>query len=483
MIRLVPNRSQRGKSGHRDYKKLTMNPRRAIVLLSLCLVSMGCGGGQVSAPSVAAPPMDLGARRGVSTPFDLDLSWDAEARDVELSVMGPDDGVVHRGSCRFGADDRVICDAPSHWDVGPGPYTVSLRYVAVDGIAEHRTATLTLHGDEIRISLRGWFDVDGSAGGLYIESIRRAPAGVEIMRAAEGVDGEPPRLFFVNESDGAVVVSHQGGVLGYVVHVTEDGRWERVPRAGIGGCGTGRIEKSLHPGEYDLVGEAATIGGVIPLEPGPYLFVVPFEDRETLPDEARSIRVATYAFEVEGEPVSGEMEPTFHGDWVFTDYSSELSLTPVLARPGVEAPRGQGGAALDEDAPSLEDGATIAGRVGIESPRRAYRVVGPEDTAVVVRLYARCLEAPCRASFGVMFGQPGDLGGSSGPLHRDPPGWSTKDRVFYLHDAEPHILELSCGTACANGAVEYYGRVHFVRPDDEPLTLSPEIDPAPSPRP
>jgi hypothetical protein len=140
------------------------------------------------------------------------------------------------------------------------------------------------------------------------------------------------------------------------------------------------------------------------------------------------------------------------------------SALPVLPYPGDERPTGREGAPTDDDATLLNDGSVFSGRVSLDQPSHRYRISRAPNEGVLVQLFARCVEAPCRASVGA--GPRGAV--PVEPLHRNPPAWSSRRAIVPNDD----LLEASCGDSCADGASEFFGTVHVVRetpiyPDEE----------------
>jgi hypothetical protein len=207
------------------------------------------------------------------------------------------------------------------------------------------------------------------------------------------------------------------------------------------------------------VSEIAPIGPMPGLAAGRYRFVVDYEDAETLPEEARSSRRVSVELEVTAgaEPSEQWSALTTSSGWT---ESGEASY-PAVSRPGHERPPGLAGARVAPEAPRIDGHAIISGRLSPEQPRHLYRLAAEQDGDVtLVRVFARCTASPCRALVGVMSGRVGDLGGSSGPLHRDPPAWSTVEARFRSYGGE-QVLEVGCSDGCVSGEAEFYGGVQI----------------------
>lgn len=427
----------------------SIRPLAIPALVAMAPMAIGC------ALTAEAPAM----RRATAGPrIYADLTrYGPEPREVNVRVREPGGGVVVEAPCERDGE-RLSCQLAGDWTQRPGDYDVEVGYRAVDGRSESATTRVSIRGDELEVELDGYFDADASLRDLRAATVRPAPPGVEIrVTGLPSQPGEPPPMMFVNGSDGPVRVAMQAGVIGSVARVEEDGSLSWVPRV-TSGCGTGLGPMDLPPGSSYPVSEIAPIGGVHGLAAGRYVFVVEFDDEQTLPRDAHSIRRVIAEFEitdgVEPSPPWWTSDDIAEGD--------EPDPYPELARPGDQRPRGQVGARQETAAPLLSDGDIISGRLSVGSPRQVYRLAMGEGDRAFVRVFARCTSTPCGAFFSVMSGRPGDLGGSTELLHREPPAWSTIERPFQSYGGE-RVLVISCADRCEEGGSEFYGRIRIVR--------------------
>lgn len=374
----------------------------------------------------------------------------------ELRVMFAPAGRPFDIDCEASELGTIACagEVPAR-----GESRVIATYRAVDGLLESVEQELHLHGDEEEIKLSGWFSDDASLRELTPRIFRAARPGV-VLQAVEAppTPGDLPSFVLTNGSDLDIEVLAQGHVLGFPVRLAEDDSWLAARRAFAGGCGTGVGPATLEPGMSAPAGEIYAIGGSFPFERGRYLYVVEYEDEETLGDEHVSRRV-TVRFDVD-EDLPAEFEAPGHDARSFALEYVEPDLwagARAPARPGQARPTGREGSERADGAPLLADGDDIAGTLSPDRHRHTYRLQLQPNEEGVVRIFARCTASPCSASAGIFSGRGDDLGGGSSSLHREPPAWSVRDGLVQeSHDT----LSIGCLDECDEGW-EFYGRVHI----------------------
>lgn len=369
------------------------------------------------------------------------LSFDGPT-PLELSVtLTPPDGAAWDLDCVPFGHDAIRCGTTIR---AKGEAHVTVNYRAVDERLESVAMDLLLHGDEEMITLRGGFDDDASLDGLRARIYRSANARITLETAPR-----PGEFMLTNGSDGDMVVESDGlYLLGYIVGVNDDGGWGRVHRPSV--CIT--FDVPLSPRKSSLVA-----GASVRLEPGRYLYVVDFEDAETS-DVAHVSRRVSRSFEVTEDVVHEYEEGPQVGWFLEFDVPDRWAGAEPPARPGSERPEGLKGSVRAEGAPRLADGSDIAGELSPHRSRHTYRLDLQPGEEAVVRIFARCAEAPCLEAAGIFSGDDDDhIRGSNRALHRDPPAWSFREDTIREED---EVLVIGCREKCVAGW-EFYGRVHI----------------------
>ena len=380
-------------------------------------------------------------------------------------TLTPPDGATSELECAVPAHDCstlstgcVRCEATLR---GKGEARVNVNYRAVDGRLESTAQELLLHGDEEEITVSGSFDDDASLARLGATTYRAADPRIT-LQTVEGAEAEPgyaPSFTLSNSSDTDIVAEGQSSVLlGSTVRLGEGGRWERVYPDVAGGCGFGLASETLLPGNA-----LPTVGAWTQLPPGNYLYVIEFNDAETI-DDSNTSRRTTASFEITESDVTVEDLDGPRLDLWVREPDELWAGAAMPTRPGLERPEGDEGSQRADDAPRLADGANISGVLSTERSRHHYRLRLRPGQQGVVRIFARCMEAPCTARVGIHSGSDGHLSGSEGALHRDPPAWSMRE---YIAHEEDDALVIGCREKCDAGW-EFYGRIHVrTLPKDE----------------
>lgn len=426
---------------------------RTVPLLTALLAWTGCG---TSAP--ISPPIEFHATSAIAA-----AQLPTARLQVDLTVYGPTPNELHVAfTDAAGVRSELEC-TPSERDglecqgdiVARGDNRVTVTYRAADGRLESVEQDMSFHGDEEKITLQGAFDADASLRPLTSQIYRAADSRVvlEVVEPA-ATSGGLPSFLLTNGSDEDIVVMTQGHVLGVPVRVAEDGSWGPARMAMVGGCGTGVGPEVLSPGMSAPAGEIYAIGGSVPFDRGSYLYVVQFDDEGTLDDEQVSRRV-TVRFEVEEALPAEYVERLTRRGPAREEPDLWAGVTPP-SRPGLERPAGREGSQGSGPVPLVTDGEDIAGALSTERSRHTYRLDLRPGQQGVVRIFARCTQAPCSAWVGMFSGDEQDFGGVSSRLHRDPPAWSVRERIVRARD---EVFVIGCHEECDAGW-EFYGRVH-----------------------
>lgn len=439
---------------------ISQGPRpHFFLMMTAPLFCLGCG---IDAPLTA--PVEIRATSAIAA-----TGLPTTKVRVVLGRYGPSPDALHvmsRNQGGFsvelecGISDRGAFDCEGDI-VARGENQVTVTYRAIDGRRESVTQHLSLHGDEEEITLRGSFDNDASLRGLVPSIYRAADSRVVLeVVAPPPSPGQLPSFLLTNGTAADIVIMGQAHLLGTTVRVSEDGRWERARRARVGGCGTGVGPATVTPGMSMPAGEIYAIGGSVPFSRGSYLFIVEFDDSETLADENVSRRI-TARFEVTDEPPADlllERADAFLDGAIAPREEPDLwaGATPP-PRPGLARPAGREGSRRGGTVRLLVDGEDIAGALSQERSRHTYHLDVEPGQEGVVRIFARCVEAPCSARVGMYSGREGGVGWHSRTLHRDPPTWSFREHTVHHRD-EAFII--GCREECDAGW-EFYGRVHI----------------------
>ena len=383
---------------------------------------------------------------------------------VDLSLLGPmprelqvsSSGIAGRVELDCVARERRFrceSDIPAQHDV-----RVTVRYRASDGHWEATHLDLRMHGDEEEVVVRGSFDDDASLPGLRSWTYRRADPRIVLNVVAPPLaPGEPPLVEFTNGSEEPVTVQAQGAVHGHIVRA-EDDTWSHTPR-GLG-CPTGSGPTVIPPATSAHVREIEPLAARTPLPRGTYSFVVEYEDIGARTEEHASRRVTTRFDVTETALPKSDVSPATIMAAQPLRGGSPMTLWTHAAppsRPGRERADGREGSQLARDAPTLSNGGTIAGALSPGRSRHAYRLPFAQGEEAVVRIFARCKQAPCRTQVGMYWGREHELHGRTRWLHRAPPAWSVFENTFRARGAE-RVLLIGCREEC-DAEWEFYGRV------------------------
>jgi hypothetical protein len=254
-----------------------------VIAASLC----GCA----AATETMAPPRTAESFAMLGADLEVD---GPTPRNVTMRVTAPNGNVVAEVECGV-SSERLSCRPLREWYVGPGEYTVEVRYVAVGATVERIATIVPAVGDEVSFEVSGYFERDDNALELQAFTVRPAPPGVELRTGPSRAAGAPPLAMLVNGSgDSLAMMQIHEHVLGRIVRIEDDGSSGAVRRS-ISACGTGLVSSTLERGASAPVGE---IAGGVGLDAGRYAWVVEFDDAETLPRAARSVRRVTAPFEI-----------------------------------------------------------------------------------------------------------------------------------------------------------------------------------------
>lgn len=252
------------------------------LFLTACTSAADAGSTMPAPPESDAPPVSIADVPAAEAPVPfvvLASSGDEAGFETTVEVRSPT-GRVSSAACAVeGVVYGARCATVSGWYDGPGEYVI-----ATAGAETYFDA----YGDEIRA--QAYVRVRDARTSVEAQPLRRAPVGVELV---EGAPGTGPTIAVRNGS--AETIRVQGVddfAVGFLVTVGSDGAWTEVERES---CWTGIEDLDIAPGATISAGEAFVIGGD-DLEPGRYLFVLPFaveraapaDDDESVSDESEA---------------------------------------------------------------------------------------------------------------------------------------------------------------------------------------------------
>lgn len=366
-----------------------------------------------------------------------------------------------------GSQQRVPCDVEServecrtHILVGAGHARLIVAYRALDGALERRVAHFTLEGDEDEVLVGGYFDPEASVRDIDTFIFRRGFEGLSLTRVLgyQPDPGEAPIFRLENFSEGYI---HVGGAFeGTIARVRDDGFRDRQHSRSFGGCTYCAGIEAIKPG--DSVSAWSFAAG---LQDGEYEFQLPFDDESTL-NVPNTMRRLSARFEIR-DGVPRDVRAIKLLRWPRDEEDAWSRATPP-ARPGWRRPSGHTGAELeypfseDSSAPAISSGDDVS---GITDPATAvvYRLGNlPVGGVLLLRVFARCVRAPCGSEVLIRVGDKGEVHWHSERLHRPPPSWSVVDVSLEPSHAEARLVFGGLSDEDEyeyEGSWEFYGRL------------------------
>jgi len=430
---------------------------RGFPALSLLVLGACASGPRATMADQAetAPP------RRTSASFARPEALRAQRSPSTLSLQFPDNLTLVRAQIRDSegkltgtCTSRLACQSLQSWAGPNGAYSISVDYLAPDGVRESFSGRFLGGYDELSLTLEFSNDRDGvlSHSFSYIEAFPLE--GVLLRETSPSAYGELPSIELFNGSSRPIYAFASAGKI--LMNVDEP---DYSPRSFGTWCAFGGTILKVDPG--------AAIPAVVEKQlrvQGFYQVKVPYGvSEEQLASSLTTGRDARLDLEIDGPaPDLPVMAPEPSPWWP----ARREKRSPTRPLPGF-APAKTDGARDPGLARWLELEQEVAGTLTPTMPRRYFRVRRPPNQdGAAAEFYARCQTPPCKGTAYAVLNRPRDASTVSDARDlRASGGWTSLDDEKDLLTEESVLLVVGCVDGCP-GPVQVFGRVR-ARKNDE----------------
>lgn len=400
--------------------------------------------GAAASPARRAAPRSRGTQPTLSLQLPDNLTLvSAQIRNREGEITG---------TCT----SRLACQRLQGWAGLSGAYSISVDYLAPDGVRESFSERFFAGYDERAIELLFYPDEDGLLKG-FAPSIEAAPIeGVALRVTRWGSYGELPDLELVNGSKLPIyVVARAGEVL---LQVDEPSNSPRSLGSRCGSDGSEVLE--VAPGAFVPAGAAPhkqpRVQGIYQVRAG---YGVSMEQLVT----SLVGREVSLEVELDGPAPDLAGTPSLPSPWPV----ARVERRPPSRPPSSFSPANTEGASDPGLARWLELEQEVAGTLTPGAPRRYFRVRVPPNTELAaVEFYARCQRPPCAGMAYAVLNNPRDASSVSDARNlRTSGGWTLIEDERARPTQDSFLLVVGCVDGCP-GPVQFFGRVHAWKNDE-----------------
>lgn len=442
-----------------------MTPRarslsRGASLLGLVVLGACAGGARAThtthAELAPQPPAAAAARptaqRKTSRPLGgrrptISLRLPDHITEVSAQIRNPLGEIT--GTCT----SRLACQSLQGWNGPSGAYSISVDYLAPDGVRESFSERFFAGYDELSIVMHFFTNRDGLLE-VLVADVEAAPiAGVALRVAGPSAYGELPSIKLVNRSGLTIYVPSSGRGASLRVDEHDD-----APRSSSFGCGFGSGVIRVPSGtSVPAVARPRTQ----PMIQGRYQVNVLYGVSEAQMLNSLTRREVSLDLQVEGPPPDPAAGSASSRRGRFDQRAPPAKRPP----PGF-APAKTEGARDPGLARWIELEQEVAGTLTPGAPHRTFRVRTPPNTdSVAAEFYARCQHPPCAGRAYAVLNGPRD--GSSVSDARDlraSGGWTSLEDEQGTSQGQSFLLVVGCVGGCT-GPVQFFGRAHAWKSD------------------